>query len=478
MKRYKIITAVVCALVFVSCAEKASTDEEKPAEETALAAPEVKLTLGTASLSAEWEAVPGASGYRCEVTYVSGGRNVDVLKTNITGTSFTADALRPKTTYTIRVSATGKDGKASKNWFMEEKTTGEINITFDVKPYEVYNTTTGHIDYAAKVKPSMDDIWYWIGAVPTVSKLDAEIWIEDEIASALENGETWESLVESGYIVKGEAESIFVFNDSGEYTFSAGVLEHLVDKINVVSDNAALSYSFHAENFENQISHQCSYEDYLGEWVVMPYDRTDFSLTDGWVLSDPQPFTIRISEKEKGKSFNMTGWGGSANKYGLTPIVLDYAEADENRYEHFNISVPQDIRTENDVRWVYTAWLTLTTTGADGNETVQAFTPFDREYESMLSGLKEAFRGFIANDNKTVIKIFGNKFNGTGNDGTGINIYMQSLWACGLDNTGSYTLNDSKYSLNGDRGGIPNSLYYLVKKNVADGEELPASPSL
>lgn len=76
---------------------------------------------------------------------------MDVLKTNITETSFTVSALRPETDYTVRVAAT-RGGKASANWFMEDRKTGKFNVTFDITPYEVYNSTTGHIDYMAKVK--------------------------------------------------------------------------------------------------------------------------------------------------------------------------------------------------------------------------------------------------------------------------------------------------------------------------------------
>ncbi len=462
-------------LSFAACDKDRAADDGAAQEQgSALPAPKAVLSLGTASISAEWEPVEGAVGYRCEVTYIADGRNVDIFKENVSGTSFTADALRPKTKYTVRISAVQKNGKASRNWFSEEISTGEINVSFDITPCEVYNTTTGHIDYAAKVIPSDKDVWYWIAAVTYANKVDAKIWMEEEISYAMEDGETWESLVNGGYIVRGDAESIFAFNSNDEYMFSAGVLERREDKINVVTA-VSLSYPFHAENATNQISHQCSYKDYLGDWVVMPYDNTSYTSGTGWALADPKPFSVTISEKEEGKSFNLYRWGGEDNGFGLTPIVLDYAESDSDRYEHFKISVPQTIGTENGKDWVYTAWFSLTSTDEDGNETVKTYAPYDREYDEMLinggikNGWREAFRGFIANENKTVIKILGNTYKYDG-----MTIYMQSLWACGLNGAGQYPESDLTYSLNGNRGGMPNVMYYLVRKDVAEGLELPS----
>lgn len=65
--------------------------------------------------------------------------------------------------------------------------------------------------------------------------------MEQEISDALKAGETWETLVNKGYIVKGEAESVFQFTGSNHFMFTAGVLERLGDKINLVS-KIALSY--------------------------------------------------------------------------------------------------------------------------------------------------------------------------------------------------------------------------------------------
>ena len=462
------------ALAFAACdKETASGNGGGTPEQAALPAPEARLSQGTASISAEWPEVEGAEGYRCEVTYISGGRNVDVFKKNVSGTSFTVEALRPKTGYTVRIAAVGTDGKASRNWFMEEVTTGEFNVSFEITPYEVYNSTTGHIDYAAKVTPSDGDVWYWIAAVTYDNKVDAKLWMEEEISYAVADGETWESLVENGYIVRGDAESIFAFNDNGEYMFTAGILGHTGDKINVVSA-VSLSYPFYAENATSQLSHPCSYEDYIGKWVLMPYDKTGYSASAGWSITEPEPFNITISAKEQGKSFNLYKWGGADNRFGLTPVVLDFTEADSDRYEHFTISVPQDISTENGVRWAYSAWFSLTKIDGDGNETVQAYAPYDWDYDRMVKGVEEngwgkAFRGFVANGNKTVIKIFGNAYKYSD-----MNVYMQSLWVCGMDGSGKYDVSKPAYSLNGNIGGMPNAMYYLVRQDVADGLELKA----
>ena len=465
MKRITIIL-VSAALALVSC----SKENGDTPWSGVLTAPEVTITEGTASLTASWPEVKGAEGYRCEVTYVSGGRNVDVLKTNITETSFTVSALRPETDYTVRVAAT-RGGKASANWFMEDRKTGKFNVTFDITPYEVYNSTTGHIDYMAKVKPSDDGVYYWIAAVPYSQKVDAKVWMMDEIADAVDAGETWESLEKNGYIVKGEAESVFAFNGKDDYMFTAGILEHVGDQINVVSE-VSLGYPFYAENAEDQTSHQCAYSDYIGEWVVKPYDVSEYG--NGWSLADSKPFTVRISAKEDGQTFNMTGWGGADNKYSTTPIVLDYVAGDADRFEHFNINVPQDITTENGIKWAYTGWMSLVFSDENGNKEVKAYTPYDYDYDNTASetnpsGWRQAFRGYVANANKTVIKIFANEY-----QYEGLTVYMQSLWVCGMDAAGKYDFNNTAHSLNGNRGGIPNAMYYLVRKDVAEGAELAA----
>ena len=80
-----------------------------------------------------------------------------------------------------------------------------------------------------------------------------------------------------------------------------------------------------------------------------------------------------------------------------------------------------------------------------------------------------AFRGFVANGNKSVIKIFGNSFKYVG-----LAVYVRSLWICGFDTVGEYNPEDAKYYYNGNRGGIPNAVYYLVRKDVAEGLELKA----
>lgn len=468
----KIRNILLCAagiLAFASCDKETPSDREdnKPST-TALPAPEVTIEQGTASISAKWEPVEGAMEYRCELTYISGGSNVNVYKENVEEPSFSVDALRPKTKYTVRVAAVTPNGKASRNWFTEEVTTGELNAKFEITPYEIYNKSTGHIDYVAKVTPSDETLWYWIGAVSYADRIDANLWMEQEIANALEAGETWETLVNKGYIVKGEAESVFQFTGSNHFMFTAGVLERLGDKINLVS-KIALSYPFYGENFEDRVSHPCTYDDYLGDWVLMPYDRTDFSATKGWELKEPKPFNVRISAKEQGKSFNLSGWGGSENKF-LKPIVLDFEKADKDRYDHFSVSVPQTIEFENDVNWHYTAWLTI----LDADNKVRDFAPYDREYEQLSKqgggeGWNKAFRGFIANGNKSVIKILGNSFKYDG-----LAVYMRGLWICGFDAVGKYSSADAKYYYNGNRGGIPNAVYYLVRKDVAEGLELKA----
>ena len=467
MNKFKMML-LAAGLVAAACSKENGSDI--PVGE--LSAPKVTVNVDVASISASWKGVKGADGYRCEVTYVSGGRNVDVLKVNVSETSFTAEALRPSTKYTVRVAAT-KDGKASPNWFTEEVQTGNFNseVSFDITPYEVYNTTTGHIDYMAKVKPSKDNVYYWIGAVPYSQQVDAKLWIEDEISDAVESGATWEALVESGYIVKGDAESVFAFTGKDEFLFTAAILEHVGSQINVVSD-VSVSYPFYAENAENQVSVPCEYKDYVGEWVVKPYDESVYG-NSGWSLDDAESFTVKIAANESGRSYNLTGWGGSKNKYSSSPIVLDFSQPDDYRYEYFKITVPQTIANENGVEWAYTGWLSLTQTDADGNEEVKAYAPYDYDYDNIATsvdagGWGYAFRGYFTNMNKTVMKIFANTYKYEG-----MNVYMQGLWVCGMDDAGKYHFDDTAYSMNGNRGGIPNAMYYLVRKDVAEGLELP-----
>ncbi len=458
-------------LALVSCNKENGNDAPITGE---LAAPQVIIVDGTASFSMFWDEVPGAEGYRCEVTYIAGGRNVDILKTNTTSTSISVEALRPETEYTIRIAAT-RGGKASSNWFSEEKSTGKFDVSFEIAPYEVYNNTTGHIDYMAKVVPSVKDVYYWIASVTYDQKVDAKLWMEDEIADALEAGQTWTSLLDGGYIVKGDAESVFAFKGSDVYMFTAGILERVGEtQINVVSE-VSISYPFHAENAESKISHKCSYSDYLGEWVVKPYDVSQYR-NSAWELEDAKVFSVNITPREEGRSFNMTGWGGTDNQYSSYPIVLDYADATSDKNEHFKISLPQEIKTEKGVKWAYTSWASFTRIDDSGVEDVMDYAPYDYDYDKLASeydpqsnGWKQGFRGYVANANKTVIKILANTFKYDI-----MNVYIQSLWVCGMNEEGKYISDNPIYSLNGDRGGIPNATYYLVRKDVAEGLELPA----
>ena len=461
---------ILCAASVLAAAACSKENGGDNPGDGALSAPEVTVNVDAATITASWSSVSGADGYRCEVTYVSGKRNVDVLKTNITETSFTVDALRPSTKYNVRVSAT-KDGKASPNWFEADVQTDafDTEVTFNITPYEVYNSSTGHIDYMAKVRPSDDNVYYWIGAVTYSQRVDAKLWIEDEIADAVDSGATWDALVESGYIVKGSAESVFTFTGSNDFMFTAAILERVGDKINVISD-ASVSYPFHAGNASDTESMPCEYKDYLGEWVVKPYDESVYG-NGGWSVKDAEPFTVKIAAKENGLSYNLTGWGGSKNKFSSSPVVLDFSQADASRYDYFKISVPQDITTENGVKWAYTGWFSLTFTDSDGNEEVKAYAPYDYDYDAVAlkadtGGWRYAFRGYFANVNKTVIKIFANTYKYDG-----MNVYMQGLWVCGMDSEGKYDFNDASYSLNGDRGGVPDAMYYLVRKDVAEGVE-------
>ena len=70
------------------------------------------------------------------------------------------------------------------------------------------------------------------------------------------------------------------------------------------------------------------------------------------------------------------------------------------------------------------------------------------------------FKGYVANLNQTVIKIFGEEYTDPNTMGEGA--YMKGIWPLGSTADGEYVmLNDANEE--------PTACYYLVRKDVAEG---------
>lgn len=446
----------VAAVLFCGC----SDDQEENADGN-LAAPEVEVVAGATTISASWSPVKGADGYRVEITYVgTSGFNVDVAKVNVTETEYRVDALQQGRTYTVRIAGT-KDGKASPNWFSQDVTTGSAAVTFDITPYESYDKEYGDIYYYAHVVPSDADTYYWVGAVTYANKSDAKAWIEDDIESFTDEGYDWDSLVKLGYIVKGNADLGFTFTSHDDVLFVAAALVKSGSEI-VVSGTVSYSYPFFAEASDEMIIHQSAFSDFVGDWVVMPYGVME-KQSDGTLSPvTASAFNVKIAA-DGTAAFKMTGWGGDRNRFSARPVALDYL-LESDGYNQFIISLPQDIMTESGVKWVYTSWFTLVTTDENGTESAQ-YLPYDGEYHDLMPSWSQGFHGYVANANKTVIKIIAEKYDA----GDGLAAYMYGLWPCGVNpDTGAF----SKFLNSGNDDPI--AMFYLVRKDVADGLDLPA----
>ena len=173
-------------------------------------------------------------------------------------------------------------------------------------------------------------------------------------------------------------------------------------------------------------------------------------------------FPVTISEA--GTGLGLTGWGGDRNRYSSHQLALDYVQS--GNYGEFTISLPQTITVDDDgTEWKYYSWFTFYD-GATSH--YMRFDPddFDLGYPELVQALSEAFEGFMGNLNKTVVKIIGTQL--TASDGSGL--VVNGLWPYGIasDGEGVY--------LNG-RHEEPFEIYFLVRKDVADGKviELPES---
>lgn len=444
------------------------SNEEQGGNNGALAAPDVQIIAEASSLTAMWNPVNGADGYRIEITYLADGTNADVVKENIKETNYIAKGLHPGRTYTVRIAAT-KDGKASSNWFYKDVTTDNKAITFEITPYECYDKEGGYLYYSAFVKPSDEGIYYWVGAVAYSSKGDAKSWIETDIQNHIDKGETWESLVKDKKIIQGKSRCGFEFTGADDMIFTAAAVEKTKKGIEIISD-VSMSYPFYAINHGASKSHPATIDDFVGEWVCMPNGQFFTKIekdengkeTRKLEIVDSKPFNVTIA-KSGSNTLTITGWGGERNRFSSSPITLDYKEETDKIDEHFTITLPQTIKTEGETEWAYTSWFVL----SDKKKGVDIYQAYDKEYAvTVMPSWKVGFHGYIGNKNKTVIKIEGESY-----DRSTLAAEMTGLWPCGMNAKGEF----SKF-LNGSEkaNDDPVSMYYLARKDFAEGKVFQA----
>lgn len=448
----RIFIVAAAAAVVASCAKSETPEIPGDGE---LAAPAVTFSsVSSSSFTAVWQAVEGADEYRYEVTTMAGGQN-DIVAIEVTrNTSFSLDALSPGTEYKVRVAARA-DGATSRNWFEGTvKTDGASQAALTIVPVEKY--IAGYVYPVAKVTASDENIYYWVSAVPT-DRIDESVeWIRDDIDDSCSIYGDWDGLLENGLIMQGSGESVgFNFQGYGSFRFVAAAVSNTMSGISVSSE---LFYSreFYAVAVDEQLSFPADKEDFLGDWVLTT-TGTLHSVGGMFQTDRGEFFDVTISDAGDG-TLQLKGWGGDRSRFSEYPVSLDFTQ--DGAYGGFHINLPQTITTEDGIEWKYYAWYTFY-----GGASDIEYGPFDpSEYEELP--LDDAFSGFAGNMNGTVIKIFGRQVTGT----DGLGILMSALWPYGgedSDGKGIY--------LNGIHEE-PLELYYLVRKDVAEGAllEMPA----
>lgn len=444
------------AFAAVSCSE----DNKEDQGNGELAAPEVSFkSVTSSSFTAEWPAVKGADSYRYEVTYLDGGRPVAVAAKNLAETTFSLEALKPATEYIVRVVAKAGE-KMSPNWYTGNvSTSGSSDMTFKVAPYEQYYKNEGYVYPYAQVEATNPDVYYWVSAVPVASKDSAKDWIEEDINYYLDLGATWDELVEEKLILKGSGESSpFLFNGYNHFYFVVAPIEKTMDGISISGD-LTFSYQFWSEGTESAMLHECTYENYVGDWVVQTFGTVR---DEGGKLEvkEGESFPVKIAASADKKTLDLTGWGGSRNKFSDVALKLDFEiDSEDPDYSTVGISFPQEIKKEGEIVWKYVSWYYF----AAGDQV--RYLPYDDKMAETMPSWKKGFSGFIGNLNKTVIKIFPEDYT---DPTTGEGASMMSIWPYGISTTGD-TSNDKfltgKYE-------EPSGFYFLTRKDVADGKKL------
>lgn len=452
----KILFCAALALFAAACSDSEDTTGGGT-QTSGLKAPEVTFeNITSVSFSATWPAVKGADEYRYEVTLTGDEGNTAIAATNTTETSFEFNTLVPGATYEVRVAARA-DGVTSKNWFYSEVTTsGTGAMTFTITPYEKYSED-GYVYPFAHTVPSDNDLYYWVGAIPSDQTEDAADWIAQDIEYYTSLGLQWDDLLEAGLICQGETDSpLFKFVDYGDFVFMAAAIGKTLSGIKVLSE-PSLSHPFWTEAPDQAIRHAAEYDDFLGDWVLTTAG-TMTSTPSGTVSETAGSiFPVNIKATSDRNGFELTGWGGDKNRFASHPLRLDYM-AESDGYNRFSISFPQQITEENGTTWEYVSWFIFYGT-VDGEEAIQ-YTPYDSEMAQSVPAWALGFKGYVANLNQTVIKIFGEEYTDPNTMGEGA--YMKGIWPLGSTADGEYVM------LNGTNEE-PTACYYLVRKDVAEG---------
>ncbi|MBO8445066.1 MAG: fibronectin type III domain-containing protein [Bacteroidetes bacterium] len=458
----KILFIMASATALFGCTEAEPDNVEIGDGDGELAAPQVTFSgITSSSFTASWDAVEGAEEYRYEVTWNTGsGKEIIAVEPDFTGTSFTLERLQPATEYSVRVAARSGDA-TSRNWFSGTVTTGGTELSLAITPVEKYFARGGYVYPAASVRSSDEDVYYWVSAVPSDNMDNALSWVREDIDNNISYYGGWDGLVESGLIMKGSGESVgFNFSGYGNFCFVAVPVSNTASGI-TVSSKVYESYPFFAAGIDVPMPFAAEKDDFVGEWMLTT-SSTLMSENGYFVENAGEIFPVTISEA--GTGLGLTGWGGDRNRYSSHQLALDYVQS--GNYGEFTISLPQTITVDDDgTEWKYYSWFTFYD-GATSH--YMRFDPddFDLGYPELVQALSEAFEGFMGNLNKTVVKIIGTQL--TASDGSGL--VVNGLWPYGIasDGEGVY--------LNG-RHEEPFEIYFLVRKDVADGKviELPES---
>lgn len=451
------------ALLGVSCSDSDQNNEEPDKPTSGLAAPEVTFVQITeTSFSASWPAVEGAEEYRYEVTTEIGGTTKAIAADYTPATTLTIDALTPLSEYKVRIAARA-GGETSRNWFSGTVTTlGASDIAFTITPCEKYHSS-GYVYPFARVTPSNPDIYYWVSAVPADQMTDAASWIQEDINYYLSEGYTWDDLLEAGLICQGEAESaLFSFADYGDFVFAAAAISKTMSGFQLLSE-PSFSYVFWTESLDTPMQHVSTFEDFTGEWVLTTAGTTTLTGDNMLEIAAGEIFPVTIKAGDDGKSFELTGWGGDRNRYSSHALKLDYQAADDG-YNKFTISFPQQITEEDNITWEYASWFVFN--GTIEGQQQSLYMPYDSGTAETIPAWAVGFSGFVANLNKTVLKIFGQEY--TDPSTTGEGAYMMGIWPIGHNAAGELVQLNASY-------GEPISLFYLTRKDVAEGKvyELP-----
>lgn len=461
MKR--IISVLALASVILSCTKEGATDTTDGNGNNGSAVPQVVASdVKTSSFTISWDEIEGVSEYRYEITCSMDGRNVPVAAENISSSSVTVEGLWPSATFNVRV-ATRVNGMTSTKWgSLQVKTAGEGEVSFTIRPVEKY--TGGYVLPYAEVTPSDKEVYYWVGAVAASEKDSAADWIVEDIEYyQTEEGMTWDAMVEAGLILKGDNVSLaFNFNGYDDYHFIVAVVGKTLSGAMMVSDTPALSHQFWAEGIEDRIQHPSEYNDFSGEWVLKTSGTVSSYENGNITIGEGSSFPVRIASGDDSNTLKLTGWGGSENRFASYPMTLDYVE--EEGYGEFSISFPQNIVEEGGVEWSYTSWFEFSGTVEGALRYI--YYPYDAAMAESAPEWAVGFKGYIGNQNKTVIKIGGIDYTSLEGEGA----YMLGIWPLGINQNNENVLLNDKYE-------EPVSVYYLVKKNVADGAvlEIPDS---